>query len=199
MSDSIGIRTRKHTSIRNSKSVSISCSFKQQMVMLLIVISCLLFYLTSMHGFTTHRQYHGLVCSTSNRLRLLSSSSNANNNNQRQIIQQQQQQPKEMVFASYVIYKGKGAVSIKGIPPTLSVINQSFSRTVTREGGLLLEFAPVLGPREYDWSKKLTFLCDVSELGSLIATEKEGATAEFIHDPSIGGDNQGQIIKKLKW
>jgi len=76
-----------------------------------------------------------------------------------------------LTFASYVIYKGKGAVSIKIITPTLTPLSQG-SRQVTKAGGLFFEFAPSVGQREYDWSRKGTFLLDVTECGTVLSLEK---------------------------
>lgn len=46
---------------------------------------------------------------------------------------------KKITFANYVVYKGKGAVAVKIIPPTYQVSTKT--KVVTREGVLLLEFA----------------------------------------------------------
>eukprot|EP01041_Mallomonas_annulata_P007715 gene7715-15787_t len=102
-------------------------------------------------------------------------------------------------FSSYVIYKGKAALSIKPIPPTFTSRSPN-SRSVARTGGILLEFAPVSGPREYDWSKKGTFMIDVSECGEIIALDiSTKGTLEFLHDPNMGSPQAGQITKKLKF
>ena len=70
---------------------------------------------------------------------------------------------RELVFSSYVIYKSKAAVAVKCISPTFTSKGTS-GKSLSREGGLLFEFAASTGaPREYDWSKKVTFLLDVTE------------------------------------
>lgn len=101
------------------------------------------------------------------------------------------------VFAKYSIYKGKGAVSIKGIPPSLNKL-ESNAKVVSREGALLLEFAPIgNAAREYDWSKKITFALAPTECGSFLAMSK-ATGVEFFHDPNMGGAAAGTVTKKLK-
>lgn len=106
------------------------------------------------------------------------------------------------VFASYVIFKGKGAVCVKAIPSTFSSSGTN-SYVVSKEGGLLLEFAPATQQiREYDWTKKVTFLLDSTECGDLIHLGKTSASKssqiDFLHDPNKGGAQEGQISKKLR-
>lgn len=65
---------------------------------------------------------------------------------------------------------------------------------------MLLEFAPVSGPREYDWTKKGNFQLGVTECGGVIGLDtSKKAAVEFIHDPNKGGPNEGQVTKKLKF
>lgn len=47
-------------------------------------------------------------------------------------------------YASYILYKSKTAVAVKLIPPTWAVNPSGKSRSVSREGGMLLEFAPAV-------------------------------------------------------
>jgi hypothetical protein len=83
-------------------------------------------------------------------------------------------------FAAYVVYKGKGAVALKPIPPTFSatVSKQTGSvtnqfRTVAREGTLLFEFAPPgLAVRQYNWEKKSSFALNPTECGELLCMDK---------------------------
>ena len=103
-----------------------------------------------------------------------------------------------MTFASYVIYKGKGAVSLKIITPSFTPIGQN--RQMSKAGGLFFEFAPSIGQREYDWSRKGTFLLDVTECGTVLSLEKGVSNSyEFVHDPMMGQEGEGQTIKKMKW
>lgn len=97
----------------------------------------------------------------------------------------------ERTFANYVIYKSKAAVSLKIIPPTFQS-SGSKSRTVSREGGLFFEFALAAGPKEYDWSKKGTFLLSAAECGELLLFDANRPNLEFFHDPNMGAANAGK-------
>jgi hypothetical protein len=107
------------------------------------------------------------------------------------------------VFSSYSIYKGKTALQLKPIMPTVSINKQTGNRILTRDGALLMEFAPVLATtaasaaspisrgghgshREYDWSKKQYFSLNVNELGELCSFDKSKGM-QFLHDPNLGG------------
>jgi hypothetical protein len=98
-------------------------------------------------------------------------------------------------YAEYGVFKGKGAMKVKIVAPTFQMIGP-YSRTISREGGLLLEFAKTIGTREYDWNNKGTFLLDVTECGGLLTIDRAGA--EFVHDPNMGSPLQSQITKKVK-
>ncbi len=68
-------------------------------------------------------------------------------------------------FSNYAVYKGKGALCVKIIPPTW------VGSEVKREGVVLFELAPATGAaREYDWTRKLTFSLDVTECGEWLDT-----------------------------
>lgn len=97
----------------------------------------------------------------------------------------------ERTFANYVIYKSKAAVSLKVIPPTFQASGTK-SRTVSREGGLFFEFALSAGPKEYDWTKKGTFLLSAAECGELLLFGAGGPALEFFHDPNMGAANAGK-------
>ena len=104
-------------------------------------------------------------------------------------------------FASYVIYKSKGAASVKLIPPSFVAVagGSGGSRIVDKQGGLLFELALSTSPREYDWQKKGTFLLDPTECGELIVMER-GVGAEFFHDPGLADPSRsGQISKRMTW
>jgi len=110
-----------------------------------------------------------------------------------------------ITFASYVVYKGKGAVTVKAIAPTFATLSNK-ARNVGREGGLLLEFAQASGQREYNWAKRGTFLLDVNECGTLMFNINQaqmgsgnGDSVEFIHDPNIGTAEAGKTNKKMRW
>lgn len=97
----------------------------------------------------------------------------------------------ERTFANYVIYKRNAAVGLKIIPPTFQ-LSGTKSRTVSREGGLFFEFALSAGPKEYDWTKKGTFLLSVAECGELLLFDVSRPTLEFFHDPNMGSANAGR-------
>ena len=109
----------------------------------------------------------------------------------------------EVSFASFVVYKSKAAVSVKVIPPLFEASGPT-SRSVTREGGLLLEFANASGQKVYDWARKGTFKLSAVECAELMLMNTViGVTpatpTEFFHDPFMGGTNAGQISKKMKF
>jgi len=109
-------------------------------------------------------------------------------------------QRRPVTFASYVIYKGKGAASIKLIPPSFApVAGGSGSLIVDKQGGMLLELASATSPREYDWQKKGTFLLDVTECGELVSMDPR-VGCEFFHDPNLNDQSKsGQISKRMSW
>lgn len=85
-------------------------------------------------------------------------------------------------FVGFSVYKGKAAMSVKAIPATFST--GPGPRTVTREGALLLEFAPSgEHQQEYDWTKKVLFSLDAVECGELLLVGQD-KSAEFFHDPN---------------
>lgn len=93
-------------------------------------------------------------------------------------------------YAHFNVFKGKMAINVKPIPPTFKATEKS--RTVSREGSLFFEFAPVgASPREYDWTKKATFSMSAIECGE-ICRLKEGQSAEFMHDPN---NNSKRVFK----
>lgn len=103
----------------------------------------------------------------------------------------------ERTFSSYVVYKGKAAMSLKVIPPTFTTTGAK-ARTVSRTGAILLEFAPVGdSPREYDWSKKATFSLSPTECGEILAMEIAKGV-DFFHDPNMGEADAGKVTKKLR-
>ena len=98
----------------------------------------------------------------------------------------------ERSFANYVIYKSRAAVAVKVIPPTFQLSGATGkSRSVSREGGLLFEFALSSGPKEYDWAKKGTFLLSAAECGEMILFDASKPGMELFHDPSMGAPNAG--------
>jgi len=101
-------------------------------------------------------------------------------------------------FASYDIYKGKGALNLKVIPVSFTAMKSS--RKVEKQGTLLLEMAPSAGTtntREYNWNQKIIFGLNPTECGELLAMDKTKGV-EFTHDPYAGGPDVGKVMKKLK-
>lgn len=103
-------------------------------------------------------------------------------------------------FAAYVIYKGKGAASVKAIPPSFVAVSQgSSSRIVDRQGGLLFELAASTQPREYDWQKKGTFLLDPTECAEIVSMDTR-VGCDMFHDPNLNDQSRsGQVTKRMQW
>ncbi|PNX56931.1 single-stranded DNA-binding protein WHY1 chloroplastic-like, partial [Trifolium pratense] len=57
------------------------------------------------------------------------------------------------VYVGHSIYKGKAALTITPRPPEFAPLD-SGAYKITRDGYVLLQFAPSLGPRQYDWNSK---------------------------------------------
>ena len=100
------------------------------------------------------------------------------------------------VFTAYSVYKGKAALSMKPIPPTFTTSDTSL--ILKRPGAMLIELAPALGPKVYDWKNKVLFSLDVSECGQFLEKVSQSEGMELLHDPHVGGELAGQVIKKLR-
>jgi Whirly transcription factor len=96
----------------------------------------------------------------------------------------------ERVFASYVVYKTKAAVSLKIIPPTFQPAGVN-AKKLSREGGLFFEFALAAGPKEYDWLKKGTFFLSAAECAEMLLLSQGKQGMELFHDPNMGAANSG--------
>ncbi|XP_060214536.1 single-stranded DNA-binding protein WHY1, chloroplastic [Lycium barbarum] len=114
--------------------------------------------------------------------------------------QQQQQQPhgasSPKVFVGYSIYKGKAALTIEPRSPEFAPINSGAFK-LSREGMVMLQFAPAAGVRQYDWSRKQVFSLSVTEMGSIISLGAKDS-CEFFHDPNKGRSDEGKVRKVLK-
>ncbi|KAM3304135.1 single-stranded DNA-binding protein WHY1, chloroplastic [Capsicum chacoense] len=114
--------------------------------------------------------------------------------------QQQQQQlqgastPK--VFVGYSIYKGKAALTVEPRSPEFSPLDSGAFK-LSREGMVMLQFAPAAGVRQYDWSRKQVFSLSVTEIGSIISLGAKDS-CEFFHDPNKGRSDEGRVRKVLK-
>jgi hypothetical protein len=91
-------------------------------------------------------------------------------------------------FVGYNVYKGKAAMAIKPVAPVFNELANG-NRILSKDGGMLLEIAPISGVREYDWTKKATFLLDPSECGEILCFHDMKASTEvgFLHDTFMGG------------
>ena len=67
-----------------------------------------------------------------------------------------------------------------------------------KSGGMLIELAPAIGTKVYDWKAKSMFFLDVTECGQILDRVAQNEGTEFLHDPNMGGEQAGQIIKRLK-
>lgn len=114
-------------------------------------------------------------------------SNNFNSQFQRNSMSTMMMASEDRVFPSpFNVYKGKGAVSFKPIGPTFTTYKQGPNKVVSREGTLLCEFAPAgVNPKEYDWTKKVSFALNLNECGEVLRL-KEGSSIEFTHDPALG-------------
>ena len=69
-------------------------------------------------------------------------------------------------YCDYAVYKSKAAAKFQVIKPTFEV-KPDGSRAKKRDGGVLLEMAPAVGPRQYDWNQKQTIMLSPLELVEL--------------------------------
>ncbi|CAL0315159.1 unnamed protein product [Lupinus luteus] len=100
------------------------------------------------------------------------------------------------VFVGHSIYKGKAALTVSPKSPEFQSL-ESGAFKVSKEGSVLLQFAPAVGLRQYDWNRKQVFSLSVSELGTLISLGAR-ESFEFFHDPNQGRSDEGKIRKVLK-
>lgn len=68
---------------------------------------------------------------------------------------------------------------------------------ISKDGYVLLQFAPSVGPRQYDWNRKQVFSLSVDEMGSVISLGARDR-CEFFHDPYKGKSDEGKVKKVLK-
>ena len=97
------------------------------------------------------------------------------------------------------MYKSKAACKFGVIKPTFEPIPGSGSRQKRRDGGVLVEFAPAVGQRVYDWQNKQSILLSPLELVELTESLAVlGKGVSFFHDPGMGTNRQGAMTKSLK-
>ncbi|XP_021844622.1 single-stranded DNA-binding protein WHY1, chloroplastic [Spinacia oleracea] len=100
------------------------------------------------------------------------------------------------VFVGHSIYKGKAALTVEPKAPEFLPLDSGAFK-VSREGYVLLQFAPAAGVRQYDWSRKQVFSLSVTEIGSLVSLGARDS-CEFFHDPNKGKSDEGKVRKVLK-
>ncbi|KAK9064539.1 hypothetical protein SSX86_015921 [Deinandra increscens subsp. villosa] len=110
--------------------------------------------------------------------------------------QQQPRQDAPKVFIGHSIYKGKAVLTVDPRPPEFAPLDSGAFK-LTKEGFILLQFAPAAGVRQYDWSRKQVFSLSVTEIGSLISLGARDS-CEFFHDPFKGKSDEGRVRKVLK-
>ncbi|XP_034694814.1 single-stranded DNA-binding protein WHY1, chloroplastic-like [Vitis riparia] len=100
------------------------------------------------------------------------------------------------VFVGHSIYKGKAALTVEPKAPEFTPLDSGAFK-VSKEGFVLLQFAPAAGVRQYDWGRKQVFSLSVTEIGSLISLGAR-ESCEFFHDPFKGRSDEGKVRKVLK-
>ncbi|CAN4124378.1 unnamed protein product [Withania somnifera] len=100
------------------------------------------------------------------------------------------------VFVGYSIYKGKAALTVEPRSPEFSPLDSGAFK-LSREGMVMLQFAPAAGVRQYDWTRKQVFSLSVTEIGSIISLGAKDS-CEFFHDPNKGRSDEGRVRKVLK-
>ncbi|XP_042502348.1 single-stranded DNA-binding protein WHY1, chloroplastic-like [Macadamia integrifolia] len=100
------------------------------------------------------------------------------------------------VFVGHSIYKGKAALTVEPKAPEFAPLDSGAFK-LTREGFVILQFAPAVGVRQYDWSRKQVFSLSVTEIGTLISLGARDS-CEFFHDPFKGKSEEGKVRKVLK-
>ncbi|KAL9240879.1 hypothetical protein vseg_015050 [Gypsophila vaccaria] len=100
------------------------------------------------------------------------------------------------VFVGHSIYKGKAALTVDPRGPEFVPL-ESGALKISREGYVMLQFAPAAGVRQYDWSRKQVFSLSVSEVGTVMSLGAR-ESCEFFHDPNKGKSDEGKVRKVLK-
>ncbi|KAG8366305.1 hypothetical protein BUALT_Bualt17G0062500 [Buddleja alternifolia] len=100
------------------------------------------------------------------------------------------------VYVGYSIYKGKAALQVEPRPPEFTPLDSGAFK-LSKEGFVLLQFAPAAGVRQYDWSRKQIFSLSVTEIGNIMSLGAKNS-CEFFHDPFKGKSDEGKVRKVLK-
>ncbi|KAL2559272.1 Single-stranded DNA-binding protein WHY1 [Forsythia ovata] len=107
-----------------------------------------------------------------------------------------QSQPGQLpprIYVGYSVYKGKAALTVEPRPPEFLPLDSGAFK-VSKEGYVLLQFAPSSGVRQYDWSRKQVFSLSVTEIGNLISLGAKDS-CEFFHDPFKGKRGKAKLAK----
>ncbi|KAK7368107.1 hypothetical protein VNO80_10129 [Phaseolus coccineus] len=102
------------------------------------------------------------------------------------------------VYADYSVYTSKGVLTLAPKPPGFeSKASGAFG--VSREGYMLLQFAPSVGTEEsiYDWNQKQVFSLSVSEMGTVISLGAKDCW-EFSRKIAKAKSNGIEVRKVLK-
>ncbi|KAK8493707.1 hypothetical protein V6N12_019294 [Hibiscus sabdariffa] len=99
-------------------------------------------------------------------------------------------------YVGHSIYKGKAALTVEPKAPEFVPLDSGAFK-ISREGFVLLQFAPAAGVRQYDWGRKQVFSLSVTEIGTLISLGTK-ESCEFFHDPFKGKSDEGKVRKVLK-
>lgn len=90
-----------------------------------------------------------------------------------------------MYAASFNIYKKSAAAQFSLLPP-----RRDENGRVSKNGAILVEMAPSVGDKAYDWKgKKLTFAFGMNDLVQFFDDPNSQKWGQFLHD------NDGQIKK----
>ncbi|XP_058075071.1 single-stranded DNA-binding protein WHY1, chloroplastic-like [Magnolia sinica] len=100
------------------------------------------------------------------------------------------------VYVGHSIYKGKAALTIEPKAPEFVPLDSGAIK-LAKEGFVLLQFAPAVGTRQYDWNRKQVFSLSVTEIGTIMSLGAKDS-CEFFHDPFKGKSEEGKIRKILK-
>lgn len=100
------------------------------------------------------------------------------------------------VFVGHSIYKGKAAMTVTPSPPKFAML-ESGAYKVSKEGCILLQFAPAASLRQYDWNRKQVFSLSVAEMGKFMCLDGAGSL-DFLHDPFMGKSDEGKVRKQLR-
>lgn len=100
------------------------------------------------------------------------------------------------IYVKHTVFKDEGALGMKPKLPDYITLNMG-GVTLAKEGSMFFEFTPVVGPRQYDWSKRKVIALSVVEVGNLLSLGP-GESCEFTHDPFLGKSEAGKVSKVLK-